>query len=666
MTSQRSSRKTSYSPFSFFAFELRQNWPVFVTNLIVFLIFDVAVLAMVLTNRHGGVSRLQPEQVLVIARNMRVAQVVVSGFCAVFSGFGAMSYLNSRVGVQFYHSIPVWRGVLYLNEYVVRAICFLVPKTLGTALSCLVSGAITGFWEPSVAAAYFSGCGVAVLYFFLFLSIIFFAASFTGTAFARIVVAGLIVFLPAALVMCVYAVLSMETVYASYDGLADLAIRLLSPVRAVMIADGSDVFSPSKTLVLSALFAGLFFLAGGILYGNRKSESSGTPVLSAAAGTLIKYSCMFCAATLGGLIFQLFFDTAVSFCVGAVTAALFCMMLMNMILTKTSRRMFAGLAGLGIFCALYIAFFVLFGLDVVGLDRHVPSPDSLSAVTVSTQTAEKIRITEQEDIRALCAAVQEYLDSEGNTQEADAYPAGTETTVIFDADGEEWGVEDWLTRDLFSDYPFMQWISVTFTPRVGLTETKTLRADRTALAGILNATADSREFADSYFRLSEKPLYSAEIRGVVSPSEQLSASSASDMLTAMRAEYDGASWFQRVSLRRLLVTESRKGIPYWESSFPIYGETQEEWQTYLSQIDKILTANRASGELHVWQNPDEIRAICENAVLMVDNCTSAYTRLEDEYTLAVVFRTAEPEQEGEYILGAFLAGCVPDFVREKN
>lgn len=667
MTSQNSSRKPRYSPFSYFAFMLRQNWPAFVTHLIVFLIFDVAVLAMVLTNSRTVRMPLAAERVVEIAQSMRVVQVIVSGFCAVFCGCSAMNYLNSKISVQFYHSIPVPRGILYLNEFTVKAICFLVPKTLGTALSCLVSGTITGCWSSSAAASYFSGYGMAVLYFFLFQAIIFFAASFTGTAFARIVVSGLIVFLPAALVLCVYSVLSMSAVYASYDWLSGTALRILTPVRAVQLAAGIESAADSHVIALSALSAVVFFLAGGVIYGKRKSEASGTPVLSAAAGTVIKYSCMFCAATLGGFAFHLFIETPLSFCVGAVTGALLCMMLMNVILTKTSRRMFAGVVGLGVFCALYIAFFLLFGLDMVGLDRHIPSPGSVSAVTVTPGygNGTAVRITDPEEIQEICAAAKEYMDSPENTQESAMYYTPRTEAVLASYSAEYEALADRMSWDLLSRADCEMRVTVTFTPKFGVRTEKTLRGDRTVFAALLRAVADSGEFADAYFCDADAHLAVNSIRDVRGEEEVLLIEDAAAQIRQMRAEFTGWSYFQRPSIRQLYVVEKPEGRGSVEYLYPIYDTPEAEWEAYCAQIEFVVTANRATGELHVWKDPGDIRTICRNAALLYDSFTSPYTEIDADYSLAVVFKTdnAEEPEYRDYVIGGFLAGCVPDFVR---
>ena len=128
-----------------------------------------------------------------------------------------------------------------------------------------------------------------------------------------------------------------------------------------------------REIIGTLLVTAAFFTAGYLIYRKRKSELSGQPVLSKIAAGLIKYTCMFCAAALFGLIFYVFVDSYIWYCVGAVIGALLIMMLINVILTKSAKQMFQGISGMGIFSVAFVAFFICFGVDAVGYDRYIPS-----------------------------------------------------------------------------------------------------------------------------------------------------------------------------------------------------------------------------------------------------------------------------------------------------
>lgn len=667
MISAKSSheRTPRFSPLSYFLFTLRQNWPALVTNTILFLILDVIILSMVLSERHA---LLTLSDVQSIANDMRTVQVVASSLCAVLWGCSAMRYLNSKVSVQFYHSIPLTRGALYLNEITVKAICFLVPCALGTCLSCILTGILSGFWEASLTAAYFTGFGLSVLYYFLFFGIIFFAASFTGTGFARIMTAGLIVFLPSALILCIYSVLIYSAQYADYSSLTQLALDVFAPARAVFLSSEPTMPGAAREILLTVAAALAFFAAGGWIYRHRKSELSGTPVLSAVAGSIMKYCCMFCAAAVGGMIFHLFMESALWYCIGAVIGMLLCMMLMNTILTKSSKRMFAGIPGLGIFCASFLVFFVLFGVDVVGFDRFIPASDFVRAVRVSVGNTVTMRITDKEEMEELSVLMREYIETaKPETGEEGAAKEYSQT----DAEGgETWEnrLVDWLQWELLSSRARSVRLSVSFETYAGVPFEKIVYANFSEIPDILHAVVQSGEFADAYFREVDPGTWRSTDTGdaVTWDSDELTMEKTNSILSDMRQEYNGMEYFQRPALKVLRIRERSSG-DYRIRNCPVYAADETEWENYLSQVAAVAVADLETGEITVWTKPEEIRAVCENTSLL-DEYTSPFTELEEAYSVAIVFSDAEPEDFWavdsylEYRIGAFLAGRVPAFV----
>ncbi len=384
MTLQNSSADRS-SRAGYFFFLLRQNWPTIVTNAIIFLLLNVVFLAMMYATMVPDTIRnwsaeMAGEQ---ITRNVRsmldgmaVANTVIASLLAVLWGGTALSYLNNKVGVNFYHALPRRREILFLEEAAVKFICLAVPLLFSCLIAIPVTGAMVGKWASGYAVQLLLCAGYGTLYFALYFSIMLFAASFTGTGFARILTAGYTVFMPSGVLGCIILVLSMNANHRSYDGLYELALRILLPYRTIFTVTELDEKLNEKlsdTAWEIALTIGLtvvFFAVGLLIYRRRKSELSGTPVLLPVASGIIKYTGIFCAAVLMGTIFKLLDGW---FLLGAAIGALLALMVINTILTKSAKQMFAGWKGFLIFIAVFIVFYLVFGLDLVGLDTHVPS-----------------------------------------------------------------------------------------------------------------------------------------------------------------------------------------------------------------------------------------------------------------------------------------------------
>ena len=384
MTLQNSSAERSPRA-GYFFFLLRQNWPAIVTNAIVFLMLNVVFLAMMYavmlpeSFREWSAATAGEH----IARDvkstldgMTVANTVIASLLAVLWGGTALSYLNNKVGVNFYHALPRRREILYLEEAAVKFICLAVPLLVSCLIAIPVTGAMVGKWASGYAVQLLRCAGFGTLYFALYFSIMLFAASFTGTGFARILTAGYTVFMPSGVLGCIILVLSMNANHRSYEGLYDLALKILLPYRTIFTVTeldeklGDPLSDTVREIVLTIGLTAVFLAVGLLIYRRRKSELSGTPVLLPVASGIIKYTGIFCAAVLMGTIFKLLDGW---FLLGAAIGALLALMVINTILTKSAKQMFTGWKGFLIFIAVFAAFYLVFGLDLVGLDTHVPS-----------------------------------------------------------------------------------------------------------------------------------------------------------------------------------------------------------------------------------------------------------------------------------------------------
>jgi hypothetical protein len=310
---------------------------------------------------------------------------------------------------------------LYLSEFLVKLLMFFIPCFLSHVLGVFVIGMTTGYWFADVLALYLSGIGYSVLYFSFFISIMVFCASFTGNAFSRLMSAALVICMPAALIACATAIFSLEANYTQYDSYLMFALRIWSPARILMFfLEAEELNTTALREILGTVLMTLSFLAAGyVIYRRRKSELSGQPVLSKIASALIKYTCMFCAATLMGLIFYLFVDSYIWFCTGSVIGALLIMMFINVILTKSAKQMFQGAAGMGIFSVLFVVFFICFGVDAVGYDRYIPAAASVRSLTVMVDGDVEISDMSEEDEEFYLNFMREYMRvSHNNAPEA--------------------------------------------------------------------------------------------------------------------------------------------------------------------------------------------------------------------------------------------------------
>ena len=661
MTSTTSSpKRRNASSRSYFAFLLKQNWPVLITNAVILVLLNVITLYMDITETEAMFSTRESmiRSMQEFARVMRAINILVSSCLAVVWGCGCMSYLNSKTNIQFYHSIPKTRISLYISESLAKFLCYLIPMCLSVGLSVIIMG-IHREWNLSVIGIQLSGLICSVIYFLLYFCIMVFAASFTGTAFARIMNAGLVVFLPSAIVLCLTYIWSYNAVYSVHTWATDLALKIFLPARTLMVAveESPNVLGE---LILALIVGLVFWALGLVVYRFRKSELSGTPVISKVASAVIKYACMFCGAVVGGIFFEAIAGGDGWFICGALIGALLCMMLINTILTKSAKQMFRGLPGFGAFCGVFLAVFVLFGVDLVGMDGYVPHAAGIKYITVTTGDT-TFRMEDREDIENLSDAVREYIDA---NPERERYRSVSASEIIEKERIESTTYEvDEMVYSYKSVSNSFCYMNIRFVTRLGFIYEKsiTIYPAYTGEEGakLLTALADAEEFADAYFDLvpSDVNVRITSVNHIRNDQMDVwNEKGYPERLRAMRAGYNGMDYFQRGTFLSLSCRGAQDDQWYPTYVYPVYDITDNEWRALVNTISYIYVMNNETGEITKYEDADSIRAICESTYFAQGS--TVFTLLDSYYGVYVYFADGQPAAS----TGAFVRGLVPDFI----
>jgi|GEM_PF-5291070 len=678
MTSQSSSVK-GRSRTEYFFFLLRQNWPTLVANMIIFLLLNVVILSMVLNNirtdalRYSFPLKQATENVADLLTGLRVANTVVASLLAVLWGSTSMTYLNNKVSVNFYHAIPRRRESLYVQEILAKLVCLAVPALLSALIAIPITGVLAGEWAAGSAATLLGTAGYAILYFTLYFSIMCFAATFTGTAFARILAAGFVVFMPAALIACTTLILELHANYASYEFLLTWALRIFLPYRTLGLVlshttDFLDVIHPAREIVGTLCLALAFYLAGLLIYRRRKSEGSGTPVLSRAASGLIKYTSLFCAAVLMGSLFRLMEGW---FWLGAAFGALLAFMVINTILTKSAKRMFAGWRGFAIFLAAFLAFYLIFGLDLVGLDAYVPGKAMVRGATVTVNGASYTLNEAEAD--AFAEALDGYLQAD----RAGSLTSRTVTSVkigeLYEKyDGTLYAPETKEIRDswYFLSYNAALYMQVSLKTAMGIPVEKRFNLEKYSAEGdaILTLIADSSGFAEAYFQhmddwsgpIELKHWFGSNAGGMERESREYA--SVPQELKKLRAECAalGMAYFQRPALSTL--SGDVMGSRYLWFEYLRYGAAEEDLEPLMAMVSSVAVANLTEGTVTVYTDETSMRQIL-SACVLADSGDSGlcFTRTESDWGVSIRFTDKIPANGADYTDDFGDGYAIPDY-----
>jgi len=678
-----SAKRTEAGKFGYFRFLFRQNWPAVVTNTIVLILVNVLILSMILTDVTDGYSatHILRADIQNVARILRVINTIVASLLAVLWGSTAMSYVNSKVSVNFYHSLPVTRYGLYLSEAAVKLAAFAIPSFIGITLASVTTTIMSGIWDLHTCLIYLSAFGMSVLYFLFYLSIMFLAASFTGTVFARLMSAGILVFMPAGLVLCSALLLGYNAVYSDYSALSEFALKIFAPARTVVFAISTeeltgfwtDVSSYTsytvREILITVLLTAVFFGLGAVIYKRRKSEWSGTPVLSKHAAGVIKYTCMFCAAVLIGYMFDLFMDNPFWYLLWGLVGAFLVLLFLNVIFTKSAKKMLSGLPAFGVFCGLFAAVFILFGVDVVGHDRYVPALcydmeitlSGTGGLCVAMETAE-----ETEQARDLLTALIRE-DAEGT---ANSYPtAEYYATWSEDQSDFERAVEDAKTSLAYRED--MVRIRFQYKTALGITAQKSMRVSSDSARDLIRFLTEAENFPDAYFGRLENlsdpekltkdvSVTTTDLFGRVIKEERLSPLEIVEIEKRMRAEYTGQSYFQRTARAKIMFEGYGRDLSYYYYFYPDFTSDVPE-SSFAGSVTHAIVLDTVSGTYKEYDSPEDIVRICENIVIQDGNSDCHYTFRDSSYRVALIM--TDSTGYATYYIGAFLLDHVPDFVK---
>ncbi len=326
--------------------------------------------------------------------NNIVSLLGVNGFlvfilliCCVLWAVSGFHYLHNSKKVDFYHSIPVKRHVLfvaaYLNGLLVPAVIYLVVLV------------------PAVALALRTGIGVQVIgtlpWRMFVLNMVYYSMLYTTTVIAMMMTGNVVVALLGTGVFCGYGpmVSGLTGLYYEcwfhtfYGTAADVkrlyrAVRYSSPFANYMYAlteFADNSLNVGTLLGAVAVTAALAVLAYG-LYRNRASEAAGKAMAFSRSMMPIKILLVLPLSLASGMFFYGLRNTVVWLIFGTVCGTLLTHCLMEIIYHFDFRKLFANRAHLGVCMAVSVLLSLAGRYDWFGYDSWLPDPAKVESGAV--------------------------------------------------------------------------------------------------------------------------------------------------------------------------------------------------------------------------------------------------------------------------------------------
>ena len=321
--------------------------------------------------------------------------MVKIGICimAVLCGIALFSYLHSRQKVDFYHSIPMKRGQLFLNNYMAGIVMVLPSYLLMYALAAAIGAALGVHNAIGGAEAVFS-IAANSLFFLLIYTISVLATVLTGNTILAVLLDGWMLFSLPAAALIASGLGELFFDHWNGSGLINWILLNMSPVF-LYFAVGSDDFNflgmvsyekaaQAFPMLLIVLLVTLALAAlSYVLFGCRKSERAGTAI--AFEGLKLPLKCyMVLVISLGfGLIFQalggnfwIWFGLLAGTALGHI--------LIEMIYHFDFRAAFAHWKTMIVLAVAAVMIILGAKNDVLGYDTWLPNPEKVEAACFRT------------------------------------------------------------------------------------------------------------------------------------------------------------------------------------------------------------------------------------------------------------------------------------------
>ncbi len=398
------------------------------------------------------------------------------------------AYLKNKVSADFFGSMPMRRGQLYLTSVFASFCSVIIPFIVNLIITFAILAA-KGLITQALVTDIFKSIADLIGYSSFCLAVTTVVSTVTGlTAVTLALTAEALAIIPAGLAVFVaFFDLFVKNMWTDYY-FSEQTLKYTSPLLRLVIdtAHLSLIEFSAMLLVSAVLLIGAYFI-----YLKRKNERSGMPVVFDTLGEVIKYIDMVLITLFAGFVFYNVTERSYGWMIfGMICGIVLSFMLLNTILTKNAKAMFKNAKGLAICGGAMAAFTAVVILNPFGLIDKLPSTNSIASVRVSFDSYEGFEFEDEAVIDSIRAI---YLEA---NKQNDIYEYAS------------YGGREILLDGLVTSYvDFKDSVSmdVVFYPKFGLPVAKSVYInDKNALIEEFRTVLNSNEFAEQYSTLANE------------------------------------------------------------------------------------------------------------------------------------------------------------------
>ena len=323
---------------------------------------------------------------------------LICGFLfAIVSVLSLNSFMRNKSGSDFYHSMSVNRGEIYLANFFTAFVNSAAAVCISQSVALIMMNFFAGYKPMSLFELFAVQLPVILtllLYIAIFIAIAMIATTVTGTNFAAILgYIAIIFYIPATI--CAVSVAG-DCLYNSslMDYLEHFPhiYAYSSPFIRYAFGASDGIPFTALTYVLTILaLAGLVIL-GMWIYSKKKNENSEKPIVFKKSIRPIQYLITFDAILFGATLFELFTFSVAWSIIGGLLALFFSFIAFNAFQSKSFNNVFEGAKHMVYILIVTVVAGVIFVFDAFGIySEPVPVTEDMefAYVNISLRTEEK-------------------------------------------------------------------------------------------------------------------------------------------------------------------------------------------------------------------------------------------------------------------------------------
>ncbi|MFI3236975.1 MAG: hypothetical protein R3Y47_02965 [Lachnospiraceae bacterium] len=347
--------------------------------------------------------------------------VLAIGF-AIFIAMMLYRYLHSKTEVDFYHSLPIKREMLFIGNYLIGIIYFVTCYIFHVLVSLLMF-AVAGRWGVIELEVMMPQILATILAYIAVYSVTVFASMICGNLYVTAMVALGLMFVVPAYAMCIVGLGDQFLQYYAADS------RFLEEIMA-MTSPIINYFANSWYLDVEAngnvsyFLVILFYTLGGVYaYKKRASEQATNAMVFKSVRLVIKSLGTVLAFFLGGFLFSAIINTTqspIAFIAGGIFVAFLVHAIFEVLFESDIRAWLQNIKHFVAYAVLGTIITLAFVLDVTGYNSKLPKREDIVSIEY-----ENTVLTSEDNIDILYEHLEGVIQGEVSLEPEESYYLST-------------------------------------------------------------------------------------------------------------------------------------------------------------------------------------------------------------------------------------------------